>query len=162
MSIRPHLEQLGITLPTPPGPAADYDPLVESHLQIFISGQLPVVGGGTLLATGKVGAEVDLETARRCARQCVLNALALLDQKLGGGLDRRVEQVVRVGVYVASSPDFTDQHLVADAASGLLHEVLGVRGRHARAAVGCAALPKDAPVEVEMLVGLVDEMGEND
>lgn len=162
MSIKQKIERAGLTLPPPPAAAADYLVTNESHYQLVVSGQLPKGDDGKLLATGKVGAEVDLDTARQCARQCVLNALAAIDAELGGNFTRRFRKVTRVGVFVASTPEFTDQHLVADAASGLLHEVLGPAGKHARAAVGCVSLPLDAPVEVEMSVEMLDDRLESD
>ncbi|MEM1107185.1 MAG: RidA family protein [Planctomycetota bacterium] len=156
MSIKSAVEKLGFTLPPPPPPAADY--LVTRHgaSGYFISGQLPKVEGGGLLATGKVGGTVDLDTARACARQCVLNALSAMDAEWGDRFEDSFKRVLKLSVFVSSTPDFTDQHLVADGASALIHEVLGSAGRHARAAVGCVSLPLDAPVEVEMIVEFVE------
>lgn len=162
MSLQPKVQNLGLSLPPAPAAAADYRVTNESHFTLYVSGQLPKQDDGSLLATGKVGGEVDLDTAQRCARQCVLNALAAIEAELGGNFTHRFRQVVRVGVFVASTPDFTDQHLVADAASGLLQEVLGPKGRHARSAVGCVSLPLDAPVEIEMTVELFDDRSEID
>lgn len=162
MSIKQKVEQLGLTLPPAPAAAADYLVTRESNFAMYISGQLPKSADGTMLATGKVGGTVDLETARQCARQCVLNALAAIESAMGGNFKQRFGGVARVGVFVASTPDFTDQHLVADAASELLHQVLGSSGRHARAAVGCVSLPLDAPVEVELTLQLVDDRFESD
>lgn len=162
MSLHARLEKLGLSLPAAPAPAANYRVTNESHFTLVVSGQLPITNDGPLLATGKVGGGVDLDTAKACARQCVLNGLSAIEAELGGNFKQRFRQVVRVGVFVASTPDFTDQHLVADAASGLLHEVLGAAGRHARAAVGCVSLPLDAPVEIEMTVELFDDRFEMD
>lgn len=162
MNLKQKIEQAGFTLPPAPAAAADYRVTNESHFQLVVSGQLPKTADGKLLATGKVGAGVDLETARQCARQCVLNGLAAIEAELDGNFTHRFRQIVRVGVFVASTAEFTDQHLVADAASGLLHEVFGAAGKHARAAVGCVSLPLDAPVEVEMTVELFDDRFESD
>lgn len=140
------LAALGIVLPVPPAPAAAYVPVVRAGSLLFTAGQLPLADGA-LLATGKVGTEVDLDTAIACARQCAINVLAQVRGELGS-LDP-VERVVKLTVFVASAPSFTEQHLVANGASELLAEVFGESGRHARSAVGVAVLPLDAPVEVE-------------
>ena len=155
--IRARVSELGYELPPPPPAASHYRPVIRHHRSLIVSGQLPRTADGTLLATGKVGDRVDLDTAVACARQCALNILALLDQQFGGTLGGNFERLLRVGVFVAGLPSFTDHHLVADGASDLLEAVLGARGQHARAAVGCAALPLDAPVEVEAWVGLADD-----
>lgn len=164
MTSIPHqVEHLGLKLPPAPKPAANYDPAAaHPDRQLIVSGQLPLLENGQLLATGKVGAEVDLETAKICARQCALNALAVINAHVGGTFGNHFDRVLKLGVYVASTADFTDQHLVADAASELFHQVLAGPGRHARAAVGCVSLPKDAPVEIEAVVGLTDTRQESD
>jgi enamine deaminase RidA (YjgF/YER057c/UK114 family) len=143
------LAELGIDLPSPPAPAAVYVPTVQSGALLYTSGQV-ATGPGGLLASGKVGAEVDLDTAVACARQCAVNVLAQLKAALGDL--SRVRRVVKLTVFVASDPSFTDQHLVANGASELLGEVFGEPGRHARSAVGAAALPTNTPVEVEAVV----------
>lgn len=142
------LEALGLTLPPPPKPVAAYIPWRLSGNLLYISGQVPL-RDGSLLAAGIVPREVDLATAQACARQCVLNGLAAAQAALGS-LDR-ITQVVRVGVFVACDPSFTDQPKVANGASELLLEIFGEAGRHARAAVGAPSLPLNAPVEVEFL-----------
>jgi enamine deaminase RidA (YjgF/YER057c/UK114 family) len=115
---------------------------------VVSSGQTAVGADGRLIASGRVGAGIDLAQARQCAWQCTLNVLDAVRSDIGG-LDR-IAAVVRLTVYVASDPAFTDQHLVADAASECLLRVLGPEvGRHARAAIGVAALPTGSPVEVE-------------
>jgi len=162
MNLQARVKKLGLTLPPPPAAAADYRVINESHSTLYVSGQLPKTDDGQLLAVGKVGGAVDLDTAKACARQCVLNALSAIAVELGEDFEQRFEQIARVRVFVASTPDFTDQHLVADAASGLLHEVLGQAGRHARSAVGCVSLPLDAPVEIEMIIELLDDHLESD
>lgn len=148
-SAESRLAELGIVLPVPPAPAAAYVPTARSGDLLFTAGQLPLADGA-LLATGKVGAEVDLETAVACARQCAINVLAQVRAALGS-LDE-VSRVVKLTVFVASVPDFTQQHLVANGASELMAEVLGEAGRHARSTVGVPSLPMDAPVEVEAIL----------
>lgn len=145
------LVALGIVLPVPPAPAAAYVPVVRTGSLLFTAGQLPLADGA-LLATGKVGAAVDLDTAIACARQCAVNVLAQVRAELGS-LDL-VTRVVKLTVFVASAPGFAEQHLVANGASELLAEVFGDAGRHARSAVGVAVLPLDAPVEVEATLSL--------
>ena len=145
------LADLGIELPEPPAPAAAYVPFVRSGNLVFTAGQV-AVAGGSLIAEGIVGRDVDLETAVACARQCVINVLAQLKAAVGDL--SAVEQVVKLTVFVASAPDFTQQHLVANGASELVGEVFGDRGRHARSAVGAPSLPTNSPVEVEAIVAV--------
>lgn len=148
------LAELGIVLPPPPKPVAAYIPCRVAGSQdgrgglVFVSGQIPL-REGRLIATGVVPTDVPLETAQQCARQCVLNGLAILRGEVGT-LDR-VKRVIRVGCFVASEHGFTDQPKVANGASELLVEIFGESGRHARAAVGSIALPLGAPVEVEFV-----------
>jgi enamine deaminase RidA (YjgF/YER057c/UK114 family) len=145
------LADLGLSLPTTPAPLAAYVPAVRFEDLVYTAGQLPLVNG-TLRAVGKVGAEVSIEDAAECARIAALNGLAAVAD-LTGDLDV-IRRIVKVVVYVASAPGFTDQPLVANGASGLLQEILGEAGRHARSTVGVAALPLDAPVEVELVVAV--------
>ena len=146
------LAELGLALPAVVPPLASYVPAVRTGDLVFTSGQLPLAGG-ELGAVGKVGAQVTPERAKELARLCALNALAAIDALVG--LDS-VVRVVKVVGYVASTPDFTGQPGVVNGASELLGEVLGSEpgdaGSHARSAVGVAALPLDAPVEVELVV----------
>jgi enamine deaminase RidA (YjgF/YER057c/UK114 family) len=143
------LAELGLTVPEVAAPVAAYIPAVRSGNHVFTSGQLPM-RDGQLMATGKVGGEVTQEEAVACARQCALNALAAIRAELGDL--SQVKRVVKVVAFVASTPDFTGQPLVANGVSELLGEVFGEAGRHARSAVGVPVLPLDAPVEVELLV----------
>jgi enamine deaminase RidA (YjgF/YER057c/UK114 family) len=145
------LAELGITLPGAPPPAAAYVPVVEVAGLAFVSGQLPT-GPEGLTATGTVGAGVTPDTAAACARQCAVNVLAQLKAALGDL--SRVRRIVKLTVFVASDPSFTDQHLVANEASELFADVFGDAGRHARAAVGTVSLPLNAPVEVEAVVAV--------
>ena len=132
--------------PRPAGTRPKVAPATGPHGGVLrLSGQI-ALAGGELLAEGLVGDKVDLATARACARQCAINVLDVARRELGGLA--AVEAVARLRVYVSSHPDFTDQHLVADAATDLVHEVLGTVP-HARTALGVAALPKGSPVEVD-------------
>lgn len=147
MSVADRLRELGITLPSVPAPVAAYVPAVRSGSMIYTSGQLPFVEG-QLIATGIVGADVDAETAVACARQCALNALAAVASIAA---DLESVRIVKVVGFVASTAEFTGQPLVVNGASELIGELLGERGVHARSAVGVAALPLGAPVEVEVI-----------
>ena len=149
MTPEERLAELGLTVPEVAAPVAAYIPAVRSGNHVFTSGQLPM-RDGQLMATGKVGGEVTQEEAVACARQCALNALAAIRAELGDL--SQVKRVVKVVAFVASTPDFTGQPLVANGVSELLGEVFGDAGRHARAAVGVPVLPLDAPVEVELTV----------
>lgn len=143
------LAELGITLPAVAAPVAAYVPAMTSGNLLFTAGQLPFVDG-TLLATGKVGAEVSATKGAELARVCALNALAAAHSALGS-LDK-VTRVVKVNGFVASAPDFIGQPQVLNGASEVLAEIFGDKGLHARAAVGVAVLPLDSPVEVELIL----------
>jgi enamine deaminase RidA (YjgF/YER057c/UK114 family) len=149
MTPEERLAALGLTVPQVAAPVAAYVPAVRSGNHVFTSGQLPM-REGQLMQTGKVGGEVTQEEAVECARQCALNALAAIKAEIGDLA--AVKRVVKVVAFVASTPDFTGQPLVANGVSELLGEVFGEAGRHARSAVGVPVLPLDAPVEVELLV----------
>jgi len=148
MTIDERLKELGVNLPTPPAPAGLYSPCLQTGNLLYVSGQLPTVEGQPL-PQGKCGGGVTIEAAAPMARQCALNALALVRQHLGT-LDR-VKQAVRVAGYVASADGFTDHPAVVNGASQLLLDVFGDAGRHARIAIGVAELPRGVPVEVEFL-----------
>lgn len=143
------LEELGLRLPAVAAPIASYVPARRAFGGIWTSGQLPLVDG-ELTSRGKVGAEVSLAEGVAAARAAALNALAAVAAE-AGGVDH-ISSVVRVVVYVASAPDFTDQAKVANGASDLFVEIFGDAGAHVRSAVGMAVLPLDAPVEVELVV----------
>ena len=145
------LVELGLTVPQVAPPVAAYVPAVRDGDRVFTAGQLPM-RDGQVLTPGKVGGAVSEEEAYLAARQCALNALAALKAELGEL--SAVKRVVKVVVFVASTPDFTAQPKVANGASELLGEVFGEAGVHARSAVGVAALPLDAPVEVELIVAV--------
>ena len=140
------LSTIGHKLPIAPPPAAIYLPYQWSGNQLWIAGQI-ALQNGHLLHQGLVGETVTLEEARVCAELCILNVLSQV--KLATGDLGAIDQVIKLNVFVASSPSFTDQHLVANGASELLGAVLGERGRHARAAVGVATLPLNSPVEID-------------
>jgi len=148
-AVETRLAALGLEVPAVVPPLASYVPAVRTGSYVFTSGQLPM-SAGALPATGKVGAEVSADEAHDLARQCALNAIAAVKVEIGD-LDT-VTRVVKVGVFVASAPDFTGQAGVANGASELFGQAFGDAGRHARSAVGVAVLPLDAPVEVELIV----------
>jgi enamine deaminase RidA (YjgF/YER057c/UK114 family) len=143
------LAELGLSVPDVAKPVAAYVPAVRTGNHVYTSGQLPMKSG-ELMHTGKVGGDVSVEDATACAQQCALNALAAV-RSLIGDLSR-VVRVVKLVVFVASTPDFTGQPGVANGASELVGSVFGDAGQHARSAVGVPVLPLDAPVEVEMIV----------
>ena len=139
-------DRLGLILPAPATPAGAYNQFTVIDDLVFTAGQV-AIRHGALVATGVVGRDVDVDVACECARVCVLNVLAQIGAA-AGGLDN-VETFVKLTVFVASAPGFTSQHVVADAASRLLSDVMGPAGAHSRSAVGVAALPLGSPVEIE-------------
>ena len=148
-TIADRLSELGLALPTLAKPAGAYVPAAITGNLVYTAGQLPWVDG-KLPLTGKVGAEVSADEAHELTRHCVLNALAAVEQAIGS-LDR-VTRIVKVVGFVSSTPDFTGQPGVINGASEFLVDLFGDRGIHARSAVGVAALPLDAPVEIEVIV----------
>ena len=151
MSLSGRLAELGIALPPVPRPVAAYVPAVRAGNLVFSSGQLPFVDGA-LAVSGRVGSAVTEAEATDAARTAALNALAAV-AAVAGGIDA-VERVVKMTVFVASTDDFHAQPAVANGASQLIGELFGDDGAHARSAVGVAALPLDAPIEVELVVAL--------
>lgn len=141
------LAALGIELPQPTAPVASYVPYTVTGNVVFISGQLPMKNGKPQMP-GKAGKEVSIEQAQEAARLCAINILSHLRVACGGDLSR-VRQCVRLGVFVASAPGFTDHPKVANGASDLMVSVFGEAGKHARAAVGVAELPFGVAVEVD-------------
>jgi enamine deaminase RidA (YjgF/YER057c/UK114 family) len=146
------LAALGIDLPKAAAPAANYLPFMRSGDLLFTAGQLPLKGGH-LIATGLLGRDLDATEGQKAARQCAINILAQAKAALGDL--ERIVRVVKITVFVASAPDFTTQHLVANGASDLLVDVLGDKGKHARSAVGVAALPLNAAVEIEAIIEIM-------
>jgi enamine deaminase RidA (YjgF/YER057c/UK114 family) len=146
------LAALGIVLPAPAAPIASYVPAVIAGGMLHVSGQLPFAAGDVV--TGRLATADDIAAGQDAARLCAVMLLAQARAALGG-LDR-IAQVVKLNVFVASAPDFTDQPRVANGASDLMQAVFGAAGQHARAAVGVAALPLGAMVEVDALFALRD------
>lgn len=144
------LESLGFPLDRIPTPGAIYRPVVVHGTTAYVSGCVPFDGPGNLVSVGKVGREITLEQAQVAAALCAANVLRLLREELGS-LDRIV-RIVRLGGYVNSTEEFTDQHLVINGASQLMADVLGDAGPHARTALGLAQLPLGSSVEVDAIV----------
>jgi enamine deaminase RidA (YjgF/YER057c/UK114 family) len=151
MSIDQRLAELGITLPQPAAPVASYVPTVEAGGFLYISGQVSFGEDGQLIK-GRLGEDVELEAGIAAARRCGIMLLAQMRSALGS-LDR-VERVVKLGAFVNSAGDFTDQPKVANGASELMQDVFGEAGRHARSAVGVPVLPLGAAVEVDAVVAI--------
>jgi enamine deaminase RidA (YjgF/YER057c/UK114 family) len=146
-SVEKKLASLGISLPTPATPIANYVPFVRSGNMLVVSGQLCFGADGNLVARGQLGSGVSMDDGQKAARACAVNLLAQLKAALGD-LDK-VTRVVRLGGFINSTPGFTDGPKVMNGASDLMVEVFGEKGRHARSTVGVAALPANAAVEVE-------------
>ena len=149
MTIEDRLRQAGIELPQAAAPAANYVPYVLENGLLHIAGQIPFQADGSLLK-GRLGEDYSLEQGQAAARLCAINLLAQMKAALGT-LDR-VTRVVKLGVFVSSTPAFTDQPKVANGASDLMVEIFGDAGRHARSAVGVTVLPLGVPVEVDAIV----------
>ena len=143
------LQELGVSLPAPAVPVAAYVPCVRTGSLVYVSGQVPVLDGKPS-HLGHLGDNVDLEDGRAAARTCAVNVIAALKAELGQL--SQVRRIVKVTGFVACTPEFTDAPKVINAASELFGEAFGDAGRHARAAVGVAALPLGVPVEVEAIV----------
>ncbi|MBU42890.1 MAG: LysR family transcriptional regulator [Spirochaetaceae bacterium] len=150
--VREKLKELGLELPVVNPPVASYVPAKRIGNQVFISGQLPV-RDGKLILMGQLKTDDDVEAAQAAMAQCFLNGLAALSTV--ADLDS-IKQLVRLGAFVSSSPDFHGHHIVANGASNLAQQILGQAGIHSRAAVGVAALPLNAAVELEMLFEVQD------
>ncbi len=151
-SIEDKLASLGITLPVPKPPVANYVPVVRTGNLLFISGQLPIDGEGKML-TGKLGAGTDIAAGQEAAKLCAINLLAQMKAELGDL--EKVVRLVKLVAFVNSAPDFVDHPKVVNGASDFFVEVMGDKGRHARSAVGIAALPFGAAVEVEAMVEVI-------
>jgi enamine deaminase RidA (YjgF/YER057c/UK114 family) len=146
-TVEKKLAELGIALPTPATPVANYIPFVQVGTLLFVSGQICLDASGKLVAKGKLGDGVSVEDGQKAARACAINVLAQVKAALGD-LDQ-VKRVVRLGGFINSSPSFLEGPKVMNGASDLMVAVLGDKGRHARTTVGVAVLPADAAVEVE-------------
>ena len=149
MTIAERLTELGIELPGAAAPVASYQPLVVQGNMAYLSGQLPFIDGD--LVTGKLGADIGLERGQAAARAC---GLMIVAQLKAAGLLERVERIVKLGGFVASAPDFTDQPKVVNGASDLMFDIFGEAGKHARSAVGVPVLPLNAAVEVDAIIAL--------
>lgn len=146
MNYDARLKDLGVTLPEASAPAGNYVPFVQAGDLVHVSGQISVGPDG--LITGKLGEDMDVAAGADAAKACALNLIAQLKAACGGDLDRLV-RVVKLGGFVNSTPDFTDQPKVINGASDFMVEVFGDAGRHARAAVSAASLPLGVAVEIE-------------
>ncbi|KRB80854.1 hypothetical protein ASE00_17735 [Sphingomonas sp. Root710] len=152
MSIDARIADLGITLPAPAAPVASYVPAVEVNGTLYISGQLPFREDGSIV-TGRLGQDVDLAAGVDAAKRCGIMLIAQIKAALGGDLSR-VERIVKLGAFVSSTADFTDQAKVANGASELMQAVFGEAGRHARSAVATPVLPLGAAVEIDAIVAV--------
>lgn len=147
--IEDKLKQLSITLPIPPKPAGSYIPVVISGNLAFVSGQIPMQDG-KVLYTGKVPSERSIEEAQSAAKMCAINLLAQLKSNLGS-LDK-ITKIIRVSGFVNCTPEFSEQPKIINAASDLLFEIFGEKGKHSRIAVGVSSLPLNSTVEIDMIV----------
>jgi enamine deaminase RidA (YjgF/YER057c/UK114 family) len=152
MSIDDRLSELGLILPKPAAPVAAYVPTVLTNGLLHVSGQLPFREDGSLIV-GRLGETIDVPAGIEAARRCGLMLLAQIGAALDGDF-ARIERIVKLGVFVCSTPQFTDQPKVANGASELMVAALGDIGRHARSAVGVPVLPLGAPVEVDAIVAI--------
>ncbi len=148
-TIAERLTAKGIVLPEAAPPAANYLPYVLSGSSLYISGQLPLENG-KLAFQGRLGKDVDIAGGQRAAELCAINIIAQAKAALGDL--ERIGRLVKINGFVSSAPDFVSQHLVINGASNLFAELLGERGKHARAAVGMAALPLNAAVEIDAII----------
>ncbi|RJG45361.1 MULTISPECIES: RidA family protein [unclassified Mesorhizobium] len=148
-TIENRLKDLGVYLPQAAAPAANYVPFMQSGKLVFTAGQLPLKDG-KLVASGLLGRDLDTAAGKEAAKLCAINILAQAKAAVGD-LDK-IKRLVKITVFVASSPDFTEQHLVANGASDFLVAALGDAGKHARSAVGVAVLPLNAAVEIEAII----------
>lgn len=141
------LQEMGLSLPSAPAPAANYVPFVTVGSLLFVSGQISMEADGALI-TGKLGAELDVNAGAKAARRCGLSLLAQVHAACGGDWSK-LKRVVKLTGFVNSTPDFTDQPKVVNGCSDFLVEVLGEAGRHSRSAVSAGALPLGVAVEIE-------------
>jgi enamine deaminase RidA (YjgF/YER057c/UK114 family) len=147
--IEKKIKELGFDLPEPPQPLAAYVPALRVGEFVFTAGQLPMAGG-KLKYMGKLGKEVSEEDGKKAAEICALNCLSAVKGVLGEL--KRIEQIVKLTVFVNSAEGFINQPAVANGASEMIEKIFGKNGKHARSAVGVNELPKNAPVEIEMIV----------
>lgn len=150
--IEARLKELGLELPKAAAPAANYVPYVVSGNLVFVAGQI-TLWNGELKFLGKVGQDFTVDEGKEAAKLCALNIIAQLREAAGGDLDR-VKRIIRLGAFVNSTPDFTQQPEVVNGASDLIVAVFGEAGKHARAAVSAGALPRNVAVEIEAIAEL--------
>lgn len=148
-TIEQRLAELGVTLPGAAAPAANYVPYSRTGNLVMTAGQLPLKDG-KLVASGLLGRDLDTAAGQEAARYCAINILAQAKAAIGDL--EQIRKIVKITVFVASEPNFTEQHLVANGASDFLVAALGEKGKHARSAVGTAVLPLNAPVEIEAVI----------
>ncbi|MFC0245689.1 RidA family protein [Falsochrobactrum ovis] len=148
-TIENRLERLGISLPEAAAPAANYLPYAQSGTLLLTSGQLPLVDG-KLLSSGQIGDKLSVADGQAAARACAINVLAQAKAALGDL--NKIKRIIKITVFVSSTANFIEQHLVANGASDILVDILGESGKHARSAVGVASLPLNASVEVEAII----------
>jgi len=146
--IEERLDELGITLPVPPKPAGSYIPVVKTGKLLFVSGQIPMKEGKVVFQ-GKVPANISIEDAQKAAKLCIINALAQLKTEIDT-LDK-ISRIVKVSGFVNSSQDFVEQPKIINAASDLLFEIFGDKGKHSRIAVGVTSLPLNSTVEIDLI-----------
>lgn len=154
MSPEDKLKELGIELPEAPDPLGSYIPVIRTGNLVFLSGMLPLIQG-RLTRQGKVGRDINLDEAREDARVASVNALSVLKAHIGS-LDK-VKRCIKITGYVASDPDFLEQPKVLNAASDLIFEIFGERGKHVRTTVGVNVLPFNSPLEIEFIFEVQDE-----
>ncbi len=152
MSVDKRIEELGLVLPAAAAPVASYVPTVEADNMLYVSGQISIAADGSLI-TGRVGADMDVEAGRKAAERCALMILSQVKAALGGNWGR-VERVVKLGVFVQCTAEFTQHPEVANGASDLMVAVFGDAGKHSRAAVGVPSLPRNVAVEVDAVIQL--------
>ena len=138
-----------MTLPNPPNPAGSYIPVVTTGNLAFVSGQIPIQDGKVKF-TGKIPGEQTIESAQEAAKLCIINGLAQLNAFFG--TLENITKIIRISGFVNSSPDFTDQPKIINAASDLLFKIFGDNGKHSRIAISAASLPLNATVEIDMIV----------
>jgi len=147
--IQKRLDELRISLPTPPKPAGSYVPVVTSNNLAFISGQIPIEDG-QLKYQGKVQNEQSIQSAQNAAKLCIINALSQLNAYFG--TLEKIKKIVRVSGFVNSDENFTEHPKVINAASELLVEIFGEKGKHSRIAIGVPSLPLNATIEIDMII----------
>jgi enamine deaminase RidA (YjgF/YER057c/UK114 family) len=150
--IEEKLATLNITLPTPPKPAGSYIPVVKTGNLVFVSGQIPMKDGQVQFK-GQVPTSISVEDAQKAAKLCMINVLAQLKSELGT-LDK-ISRIVRVSGFVSSSQEFYEHPKIINAASDLLFEIFGEKGKHARIAVGVASLPLNSAVEIDLIAEII-------